>query len=130
MRLHPKWATRTCQSCRTYAYNSEGEICRIPQKSPTGTPVRRTPLEVLPCGNCPKIPPGAEPLSVNAIELTAQNARVYVHYLECKYTNSFPDDPLVKRHAAIIGLIEDACDRNEMSQLVSLGILTRSAGEK
>lgn len=67
-----------------------------------GQPVRRKP-GTAPCafGKCKKGSP-ADP----AI-LTPQNEQAYEHYLQCKATSSFPDDPLVKRNAAAIMVAED-----------------------
>lgn len=61
-----------------------------------------------PCYSCPKIPEhgdGARPGL--AVELTDRNWEAYSHYLECKAVGSFPDDPIVRRNAAIIRSVED-----------------------
>jgi hypothetical protein len=75
---------------------------------PPGTPT--------PCHMCPKVPRGAVPRGVqarpeHAIELSRRNAQAYWHYLECKATGRFPDDPIVRRNAALIRLVEEEVER-------------------
>lgn len=55
------------------------------------------------------------------------NKRAYEHYLECKATGYFPDDPLVKQNARIIREAEDDFARyhdnkrhNELVQLLTI----------
>lgn len=40
----------------------------------------------------------------------------YVHYLECRATGTFPDDPLVRRNAAAIRAVEDSVARIRSEQ--------------
>ncbi len=48
----------------------------------------------------------------NPRSLWPENERCYQHYLECAVTGSFPDDPMVKRNAAIIREIEKEIARD------------------
>jgi hypothetical protein len=50
---------------------------------------------------CPKGTPD------NQVTLLPENQRAYEHYWECRAVNQFPDDPTVKRNAAIILKVEN-----------------------
>lgn len=50
----------------------------------------------------------------HAIKLSSKNEQALMHYLECKATNSFPDDPIVKRNAAYIAPIVNAAEAMPM----------------
>lgn len=68
-----------------------------------------------PCDRCPKVPDDAPAKHWDyAVELSQRNERVYRHYLECKAVGSFPDDPIVRRHAGIIRRVEDAAANREV----------------
>ena len=73
-----------------------------------------------PCHKCPKIPVGAPPVPASAIELSPRLYRCWMHYLECRATHSFPSDPLVRRHAAQIRMIEDEIERLDRNQLTDM----------
>lgn len=47
----------------------------------------------------------------NKKELFEINVKALIHYEECKATNSFPDDPIVKRNARIIGDVLDNIEK-------------------
>lgn len=76
-------------------------------------PQARPPRTVPNCAGCPKIPRDAEgalsaPRSGLAVELTDKNVQAYQHYLECRAVGQFPDDPVVRRNAAVIRGVEEA----------------------
>lgn len=48
--------------------------------------------------------------------MTEQNWQAYEHYRECRAVGQFPDDPIVRRNAATIRQIEDAYDRQQISE--------------
>lgn len=54
---------------------------------------------------CAKVSPEA------GHELNERNTLAYLHYMECRATGSFPDDPVVRYHAAIIRNVEDESER-------------------
>jgi hypothetical protein len=86
-----------------------GGALRLPVLRPAGVPT--------PCYKCPKIPPDAPAKERRyAVELSEKNERVYQHYLECAAVSRFPDDPLVRRHAALIGSVLDDVERSERRQ--------------
>lgn len=96
---HPKVAYRSCEDCQKYAYNEEtGQMMR--QKYGQQLPVLRHPRDLPPCRvlsvGCPKGTPE------NPKSLSRKNQRAYYHYLQCKATNSWPDDGIVRENAAII----------------------------
>ena len=41
-------------------------------------------------------------LRARAVELSPENRRAWEHYLECRAVESWPEDPIVRRNAAII----------------------------
>jgi hypothetical protein len=49
--------------------------------------------------------------------LNYENQRCYEHYSECRAVGVFPDDPVVRRNAAIIRGIEDEAVRQEKREL-------------
>lgn len=77
----------------------------------SGRPVLRPAGMSPPCesgpGVCAKVSPNA------GVELNDRNQETYRHYLECRAVGNFPDDPVVREHAAIIRSVEDAADRIE-----------------
>jgi hypothetical protein len=50
----------------------------------------------------------------------AKNEQALDHYLRCRATGRFPDDPLVARNAAIIRSIENELRRRRTEELRSL----------
>jgi hypothetical protein len=74
-------------------------------------PVERLPGQPTPCRWCPKIPDGAEQVRTSAVEISQANWLAYTHYLECRAIGTFPDDPIVRRDAAIIRNVEDESGR-------------------
>lgn len=54
--------------------------------------------------------------------LSPRNLAVYRHYLECKATISFPDDPIVRRNARIIRHVEDEIERMEQLDFIGMAI--------
>ena len=76
-----------------------------------GKPVPRPRGAPLPCSTCPKIPPGTDPHPDNAVELGERELAAWEHYRECRAVGAFPDDPLVRRNAAIIRQVEDSAER-------------------
>lgn len=74
-----------------------------------GNPLPRLPMFPAPCRTdkgCPKGTPE------NQRSLNEQNRRCYEHYKECRATGMFPDDPVVRRNAAVIRDVEDAVERS------------------
>lgn len=124
--LHPEVAYRSCEDCKKYVYNHEtGVKEEFPEGS--GKPVLRIKGSLPPCAMgptaCAKVSPEAE------IELNERNKQAYLHYLECRAVGDFPDDPLVKYHAAIIRSVEDESDRSErrMANVMLQGLVMRVA---
>jgi len=116
--LHPEVAYRSCEDCQKYVYDHEtGKREEYPPGS--GNPVKRILGQLPPCSQgptvCPKVSPDA------GIELNEKNQECYRHYLECRTTGTFPDDPVVRENAAIIRSIEDAATKIESREtLISL----------
>ncbi len=121
--FHPEFAGRTCASCKEWVYQDDGTI-----QLRAGEPVKRFRGAPTPCGTCPKIPSGLPKCPESAVEPSEKSARIYQHYRECRAVARFPDDPIVKRHAAIIRALHDERDRLPLERLtVALGVLTRGS---
>jgi hypothetical protein len=94
--LRPEIANIDCDRCFQYVYDlDKGEpvMWRGKPASRKGVPP--------PCKKkCPKR--GPDEFST----LLPINQECLQHYMECTATGNFPDDPLVKRHAAILRNIE------------------------
>lgn len=79
-----------------------------------------------PCRNdrgCPKGTP-EKPNTLNAA-----NQQCYDHYRECRAVGQFPDDPVVKRNAAIIRGIMDEIDRAKQTDFIDAVIMIAAAGK-
>jgi len=113
--LHPEVAYRDCTHCQEWLYEDSGSAAQHPR---TGEPLRRPPgnrpLCRIPGKSCPKGTPEAQK------SFTPQNEQCYRHYLECKATNQWPDDPLVRRHAGLIRRLEEQVDRVRHERLAAL----------
>jgi hypothetical protein len=61
---------------------------------------------------------------VDGAGLSDENWLAYRHYLQCKATWRFPDDPIVARNAGLIRWVEDSVERNHTSTAgIMLGML-------
>lgn len=129
---HPEVSGRSCADCRQWCYQDSAE--RLSGKKmllANGQPMPRVVADSMPCRICPKIPrssvpAGQQPGPHHAVELTPQNLQAYWHYLECKAVGCFPADPIVRRNAALIRLVEDDLDRERGDVMpLFLGLLSR-----
>ena len=75
---------------------------------------------------CPKGTPE------NSRALSESNQRCYEHYLECRAVGKFPDDPIVRRNAAIIAEVLEQVEKDERntfnSQLIQLATFAKVTG--
>lgn len=117
---HPGVAYRDCGHCQRFAYDEKTgkpELWR-------GEPIKRSAPP--PCryeieGGRTKCPKGTPEKSRM---LTEQNEEAYEHYLQCQATGQFPDDPIVRRNAALIRRAVDAFDEiRENDRYVQLATL-------
>lgn len=111
--LHPTVAARSCDDCRKYVYEDgpKGFGGRLLRR---GLPVLRPRGTATPCVLCPKQPEAVAPherTPDTAVELSPHNWRAFAHYRECKAVGHFPDDPIVRRNAALIADAERLADR-------------------
>jgi hypothetical protein len=73
-----------------------------------------------PCWKCPKIPRDAPARERRyAEELSLRNQQALRHYRECAAVGSFPDDPIVRRNAALIREVIEAVALNRMDALIT-----------
>lgn len=111
---HPLVAYRDCQSCQKWMYDENtGEIVVHPPK--TGQPLPR--IGKPPCMTHVKCAKGSPD---ERRELSPRNWQAYNHYLECAAVGQFPDDPIVRRNAAIIKAVLDAEARKEKWRMVRI----------
>jgi hypothetical protein len=126
--LHPDAAARSCRDCRTYQYADEpGRFAPHPLAR-RGLPVLRPAGAPTPCSWCAKQPPDLPPherTPDTAVELSERNWRAYQHYLECKAVGSFPDDPIVRRNAALFAQAHRVADQVAQLNAAALGGLLR-----
>lgn len=111
--LHPVVCAIDCKVC--LVKQMDIETGRINTKH--GKELDRFPIEVGiefqaecrkdPINGCPKGTPE------NPKTLWPENELCYEHYLECKATGRFPDDPLVHRNAAAIAGVEQSAKRKQ-----------------
>jgi hypothetical protein len=81
--------------------------------------LRPTSNQATPCYRCPKLsdddkkthrphdPKWFDWARSRTLELSAKNWSVYLHYRTCKAIGQFPNDPIVRMHAAIIAAVEE-----------------------
>lgn len=126
LKRYPQVARRDCQKCHEWLYNEKTGAIDTTQD---GKPIRRPPkgiVSVPPCrqkeNGCPKGTPE------NPKTLTRQNQKAYAHYLQCKATGQFPDDPIVKYHAGLIREVEEFIEeaRHEHLEKLLEAVLTRT----
>jgi hypothetical protein len=108
----PEIAFRNCEHCQMYVYDeTTGRPAEYPPRSglmivrPPGT---RPPCRIAGLG-CPKGTPE------NQKGLSAANQAAWRHNHECRATGNFPDDPIVRRNAALIAEVERAHSRRQWS---------------
>ena len=118
MLRHPEIAVRPCDVCLKYLFNEEthkveyGRDGKPEERYFACPPLCRTEK------GCPK-GTAEQQKSLNAI-----NEICYEHYRECRAVGQFPDDPIVRRNAAIIRAVEDRFEEYQkmksQSELVQL----------
>lgn len=114
---HPHLAVLPCQECQQFAHDLKtGKpqmYCgkKLPQH-PKGPPCVTEP------GSCPKGKPGES-------DLLPMNQRVLEHFRQCRATGVFPDDGIVRMHAAILEpmFARAENDRQSLQQANQLGRL-------
>lgn len=121
--LHPEVAYRDCATCLEFVHDEKtGELQKY-----RGEPVRRAKGTFPPCrypdpatgkSRCPNGTPEASK------RLTPKNFQAWEHYLECKATGLFPDDPIVRRNAGLIRRIEDSL-QDQTRRLLMLMLETK-----
>ena len=103
--LHPEVAWRDCQSCQKFDYDDNGNL----EIGRDGLPSERAKGCLAPCRYTHKGCPKGTPETPQS--LTDANRQAYEHYRECRAVGQFPDDPIVRHHAALIRETEDECHR-------------------
>ena len=121
-----------CEQCQRYVYQDtiqemSGVYPLIDKR--TQLPLLRPPGGRLPCHRCPRVAHvGAKDKHPgNAVEITDRTWKIYRHYRECRAVGQFPDDPIVRAHAAEIRAVEDQLERRKERQLLQtiVAMLTR-----
>ena len=121
--LHPEVAFRSCTDCQMHVYDEKtGE--RKTDRS--GNPVPRPKGTVAPCRVSASACAKGTPEQSKGI--SDRNWKAWQHYQECRAVGMFPDDPIVRRNAAIIRAATDAAERQQQAQsLGPLAALIRGA---
>jgi hypothetical protein len=97
-------------------------------KNPAGEPFKRPMGNLPPCKirgmGCDKGTPEDQR------QLSPKNEQAYWHFLQCRATGRFPDDPIVSRNAAIIDEVLRLRDSEKWAEfrISILKVLTASAG--
>jgi hypothetical protein len=115
---HPAHFSLSCETCQKFV-QKDGVLVRHPAR--TGPPLERQPGQPTPCATCPKIPEDApERTRRFARELSPRNLAAFKHYRECAAVGRFPDDPIVRRNAAIIKEVADSYRDSKLDALAAL----------
>jgi len=138
-----KYLNRTCAECISFMWNDEGvqginfnagsrksyrsvQACIDAGAKPT----KRIPLTLTPCHECPKVRENAPKSVYFATEILDVVWEIMAHFDECDAVNHFPDDPLVRKHAAIIRRVREEAKRKQHTEGMAylFSILTMGAG--
>lgn len=98
VRLHAKypWLTNvTCEQCQAWWFDPLTGRTALRE----GEPLRRPVGDTLLCQTREGCPKGSPERPKG---LSDRNKAAYRHFRECEATGLFPDDPIVKRNAAVI----------------------------
>ncbi|MCH9775894.1 MAG: hypothetical protein K0U90_05610 [Planctomycetes bacterium] len=95
--FHSEVAFRDCQHCQKYLYDEEAGKVREHNEQLTEL------ILPPPCrsGKCAKGTPD------NPKTLSLKNQQTYQHWKECKAVGQFPNDDIVRKHAAVIQELVD-----------------------
>jgi hypothetical protein len=91
---NPKLAKRSCDECRKYWYDENGERVTY-----NGKYIERVDESPVACDTTFGCLAGHY---LNQLRLTPVNKMAYLHFQDCQATGNFPDDPIVARNARII----------------------------
>lgn len=134
-----KFLGRTCADCIAFMWGEggvEGTSRSIGRKkfkslqacrNAGAVPTTRINGMALPCHECPKVREGApRPSYYYADEVTDQSWLAIQHFDECDAVQQFPNDPIVKKNAAVIRRVKAECARSSQSSNLAhvLAILT------
>ena len=111
--LHPE--IPDCETCQKYHFNEQWERTKF-----RGEWLERRPDQPPRCRTDKGCARGT-PERPNT--LSAKNAAAYEHYLESRATGQFPDDPIVRRNARLIRMIEDLAEQRRMADMLGLARL-------
>ena len=138
-----KFLGRTCADCIAFMWSDEGvegtsralgrkkfrslQVCRTAGAVPT----ERVNGIIPPCWECPKVREGApRPSYYYADEVSDQSWKAIEHFEECDAVQQFPDDPIVRRNAAIIRRTKANCGKLSHNKNLAhmLAMLTMGKG--
>ncbi len=129
MFLAPEW-DRSCDDCKRWIYKDDESVPMSERGTVMqfgGKPmVRDLKLIPPPCYRCEKIPesvraniaPGVDG-SMHAVEPEERHRQAIDFHLECRAVNSWPDDALVRRHAALIEPMIRRAERRPLEVLTA-----------
>lgn len=114
---HPMLDARDCSHCREFFYDDDPQSPHygFPRKKHNGTDeLRKRDWSCPPSCETPRGCPVGH--HEKPCRLTPENRQAYEHYLECKAIGDFPDDPIVRRNAAIIARAEQFHAESEQNK--------------
>lgn len=106
--LHPQLDRRSCKDCKKWWFNEDTgaieKVDGVDSERPAEFPVMCDTRDGCPVGT-----------PDNQLRLTQKNRMAYLHFLRCEAINSWPDDPIVARNAAVIRRARDESRRERSS---------------
>jgi len=123
-------ARLSCDDCARYWVRTEDwSVVRRPARF--GLPMLRPAGTVTPCVKCPKTENSPVRTREHAVELSEQNWQAYEFYLQCRAVGSFPEDPIVRRHAMLIRQVYDSFERSQTMEPMAalMSILTAAPSQ-
>lgn len=100
-------ARRDCGHCHKFMYHETGDYRGQPVRGPSGNLHQRPRGTRPPCYH--KKPDGTSQCAKGRpfrTDLYTSNLLAYRHFRECRAVRSFPDDPIVRKNAAILDSLE------------------------
>ena len=111
--LQEELSSRDCDVCAKWLFNEKTEQSRRPTTASRSGDRRPALSRFLHAAKCGAVAPGTPDAKRS---LTPQNERCYQHYLQCKATNQWPDDAIVRINAGLIRGVEEQVQRLEQKR--------------
>lgn len=111
--LHPEVAGRSCDECQQWLFDDKADKFATKPFERKGHRIPRPAASKPLCFACPKQPadvPDNDRSPDTAVEVAPPVWEAWQFFQECRAVGQFPDDPLVRKAAAICAAAEKTAD--------------------